>query len=102
MRALTALLVLAACALVPSARQEGDDAGLVCGLRADVVALLAEQFRERQVAAGLSESGSVVELFATRTGAKWTLLVTVPGNVSCLLASGTDLTLSPLDPGTPS
>lgn len=54
-----------------------------CAPRGEVVAALQNQFGERVVARGLSGDGAMVELFATPDGATWTIVITLPGNVSC-------------------
>jgi hypothetical protein len=49
---------------------------------------LSQQFKEKPVAMGVSDNGSLLELFATPDGATWTALVTRPNGVSCVVMSG--------------
>lgn len=61
-----------------------------CGQRADIVALLAKQFNEAPVAVGLDNNGNLVEVLSSRGGSTWSVIVTTPNGVSCLVASGED------------
>ena len=56
--------------------------------RAEVVKLLGEKYDEKPVAIGLTETGGVIEVFATRDGATWTMVLTTPNGLSSLIASG--------------
>jgi len=64
--------------------------GQQCGQRAEVVALLEQTYREARQGAGLARENMVVELYASAETGTWTILVTLPNGVSCLVASGTD------------
>ena len=55
--------------------------------RGDVVKQLSSQFEENPVAMGLAADGSVIEVLAANTGS-WTILVTKPSGISCVVASG--------------
>ena len=55
--------------------------------RGDVVKQLSSQHHENPVAMGLASDGSVLEVLAAKTGS-WTILVTRPDGVSCIVASG--------------
>lgn len=59
-----------------------------CGKRTDLLKHLASRFSEAPVASGVTENGGMVEVLASNDGATWTLLVTVPGGLTCLLAAG--------------
>ncbi len=59
----------------------------VCGDREGIVKQLAERYGERPVWRGLDYRGQLVELFASKSGT-WTIIVTVPGMPSCLVAGG--------------
>ena len=67
----------------PSARGPG------CGPRAGIAAALARNHAETPVSRGVSARGALVEVFASARGT-WTLVVTVPGGPSCLIAAGED------------
>ena len=61
-----------------------------CGQRADIVALLAKQFNEMPVAVGVDNNGNLVEVLSSRSGSTWSVIVTTPKGISCLVASGED------------
>jgi len=59
-----------------------------CGSRDVIVTQLAEQYGETRQAIGLGADNAVVEVFASRSSGSWTILVTTPQGLSCLVASG--------------
>ena len=59
-----------------------------CKERGDVLALLAKKYQEAPVAAGVTSSGGLVEVLTTGNGATWTIIVTTPQGMSCLVAAG--------------
>lgn len=67
---------------------EPTQAAPACAPHAEALAILAKQYRERRVAAGVSNGGELVEVFATKDGATWTILVTAPNGISCIVAAG--------------
>ncbi|MFQ5958023.1 MAG: hypothetical protein ACE5LF_01500 [Alphaproteobacteria bacterium] len=58
-----------------------------CGDRDKFVVLLGENYAERAVAIGLTASGRVLEVFTALSGT-WTILVTYPNGVTCVVATG--------------
>jgi len=58
-----------------------------CGERAKIVAYLSANYSEQPVAMGLTEAGSVVEVLVSPKGT-WTILVTVPAGLTCMVTSG--------------
>lgn len=63
-------------------------ADIACGERHDVLAKLAEQYKESPVGVGLASNGGVIELLTSESGTTWTLIITVPNGQSCILAAG--------------
>ncbi len=59
-----------------------------CGPRAAVVDRLAEGYGETRQSMGLGANNSVVEVFASEETGTWTITVTTPHGVTCLVASG--------------
>lgn len=59
----------------------------VCGDRAEIVDRLAETYQEKATAAGLSGNGGIVELYLSADDS-WTLLITYPTGIACLIAGG--------------
>jgi hypothetical protein len=58
-----------------------------CAPRAMVVAQLAERYGEARRGIGMAGSTAVVEVFVSDSQS-WTITVTTPNGMSCLLASG--------------
>lgn len=66
------------------------EARIACNSRAEVVKVLAEQFGEVPVASGITQSGQLMEVFASAQGT-WTLILSLPRGQSCMIANGEDL-----------
>ena len=79
--AATPLLALA----VPAAASEPEEP--ICGEREVFVDRLVQGFGERPASVGLGADGNVVEVFRS-DGGSWTLLITKPGGISCVIAAG--------------
>jgi hypothetical protein len=72
-----------------------------CGPRTDVLAALAKAYQEHPTAIGLSNSGRLLEIVTRADGGSWTLLLTSPQGVTCIVDAGGDWalkTLAKLDP----
>lgn len=59
-----------------------------CGKRDDILVHLAGRYAEAPVAFGVADNGSLIEVLTARAGATWTILLTFPSGVSCLIAAG--------------
>ena len=59
-----------------------------CAAREMVVARLADRYGESRQGIGLGQDNSVLELYASPETGTWTILVTLPNGLSCLVASG--------------
>ncbi len=59
-----------------------------CGPRAVVVDRLADGYGESRQSMGLGANNSVIEVFASAETGTWTITVTTPNGVTCLVASG--------------
>lgn len=59
-----------------------------CGPRAAVVAHLAEKYSETRQSIGLAANNMVMEVFASLDSGSWTITVTSPEGLTCLVASG--------------
>lgn len=62
--------------------------GRACAARALVVERLAERFGETLQSMGVRGRDGLVEIYASEATGTWTILVTDPEGVSCLMASG--------------
>lgn len=59
-----------------------------CGPREAVVNRLAEGYGETRQSMGLGSNNAVVEIFASDETGSWTITVTQPNGLTCLVASG--------------
>lgn len=59
-----------------------------CAPRDTLVAGLAQRYQEAAVAIGLSASGDILEVYATRDGKTWTIVKTNPAGLSCGFDAG--------------
>ena len=53
-----------------------------------VLDLLANKYKEAPVAAGVTNTGGLVEVLSTGKGDTWTIIITTPKGMSCLVAAG--------------
>lgn len=81
-------LVLAATANLITTSMAAAQQSRNCGPRELVVTRLAEGFGETRQSMGLGANNAVVEVFASEESGTWTITVTSPNGVTCLVASG--------------
>ena len=77
-------LGLAGLALLPDAAR----AAAQCAPRDSVAASLAAEFGEVRRVIGLAQDNTVMELYAAADTGTWTLTVTLPNGLTCLVAAG--------------
>ncbi|MEM7173287.1 MAG: hypothetical protein AAF530_24200 [Pseudomonadota bacterium] len=85
---LSALLLLAALS-----RAQAQPA---CDERHRVVDQLERAYGESLIATGITGAGSLVEVYAARAGETWSILITRPGRLTCLVSAGEGWRASPL------
>jgi hypothetical protein len=78
----TAAAVL--CLLATPAWAQGPN----CADRAQVIERLAEKYGETLQSMGLRGDNGVMEIYASDETGTWTILVTRPDGIACLLAAG--------------
>lgn len=59
-----------------------------CDLRENVIDVLRQKYKEQPVAMGVTNNGGLVEVLATGNGTTWSIIVTTPQGMSCLVAAG--------------
>ncbi len=89
---LAVLTAVAAATMAPSIAE----AKRVCDKRADVLTHLAKKYSEKPTSVGVTANGGIVELLSEKSGKTWTLIVSMPNGISCLLAAGQDWDSHPL------
>lgn len=63
------------------------EAATQCGKRDLVVSQLSERYSETRRGMGIANNNAVMELYASASGS-WTITVTLPDGMMCLVASG--------------
>jgi hypothetical protein len=81
--ALPAVLAAVTLAAAPAAAQSRN-----CAPRDAVVKRLAEKYGESRQSIGMGQQGMVMETFASDETGSWTITVTTPNGMTCLVASG--------------
>ena len=92
MKLLLAALVAAFLWAAPAAAQ------YPCAERSGIIDDLATKYSEAPVAMGLVNNGGVIEVLATSDGTTWTIIITMPNGVSCILAAGESWEAIPAGP----
>ena len=89
-RIAAAAAALIACAVLSStAAAQAAGANPPCSPRQAIIDRLANKYAETSVAIGMASNGGVLEvLAANEEGSSWTIIVTMPNGMSCLLAAG--------------
>ncbi|SPF77824.1 hypothetical protein [Pseudoprimorskyibacter insulae] len=79
--------IIATCALVGTPVEATADT-TNCADRAQVVERLAQTYGETRRSIGLGHDNSMMEVFASDITGSWTITVTQPDGMTCLVASG--------------
>ncbi len=77
------VVALMASSTLPAAAQTQN-----CGSRDTVIERLADRYGESRQSIGMAPQGRVVEVFASLETGTWTITVTMPNGMTCLVASG--------------
>ncbi|MBR9863016.1 MAG: hypothetical protein GYB24_06195 [Rhodobacteraceae bacterium] len=88
-RLTSSALVFGMAALAPPA------AAAPCGPRAELVTYLAEKYQEVRRGAGLSSATRVVELWSSTQTGSFSVLLSYPNGMACVLATGTNWSEAP-------
>lgn len=60
----------------------------MCGERSTVVASLEKTYSETPVSMGLASNGAVIEILASAKTGTFTIILTRPNGLSCVMAAG--------------
>jgi hypothetical protein len=81
--------VAAAAALIAApALAQTAGPGPACVKRAELLKHLEAKYHEAPAAVGIADNGALLEVFASKSGETWTVTVTMPNGISCMVASG--------------
>lgn len=81
-------LTVAAASYLTTATDAASQTRSNCAPREAVIERLAEGYGETRQSVGLGTNNAVVEVFASDETGSWTITVTAPGGLTCLVASG--------------
>ncbi len=70
-----------ACLLLPASAQSA------CGKRIDLVKIIAGKYKELPRALAIAGESNLLEVYVSETGS-WTILITRPPGVACIVAAG--------------
>lgn len=59
-----------------------------CASRDSVVRTLADKYGETQIGIGMAANNSVAEIYTSPATGTWTMTITMPNGMTCLVASG--------------
>ena len=84
---LSAALLVTATAATAAHAQQSHSGVMLCGNRTVVLADLKGRYAEQPKSMGLANNGAILEILTSKTGS-WTILVTTPKGMSCMMATG--------------
>lgn len=91
---LAGLVFLAACAAPAPLEAEPEPevsqatSRPICNTRANALGFLLERYKESASANGVSSNGGLVEILTSPRGETWTIVVTGPDGITCMVATG--------------
>ena len=91
--AVLAVLAATAASLTVAPARAGQPTS--CFKRDDLLTYLSNNFKEAPIAVGLTDAGMLLEVFSSKKGETWTVAVTTPAGLTCLMATGQDWQLAP-------
>lgn len=77
-------------AALQPARSEPAATTLSCGERGLIVAQLESRYGESRHGIGIASNNAVLEVFVSSESGSFTVIATLPGGPTCLVASGSD------------
>lgn len=80
-----AAAALAACVLTSAPADAG---GQPCTNYAAMSELLAREYKEAPVGGGLAHTGKLLQVFVAEDGSSWTVVLTRPDGMTCIVAAG--------------
>ena len=61
-----------------------------CGTHESITKQLLQKYSEKPVAVGVTGTGSLIEVLASRDGETWTILLRQTSGLTCIMSSGED------------
>ncbi|MEM9736358.1 MAG: hypothetical protein AAF908_07110 [Pseudomonadota bacterium] len=76
-----------------------DARAALCGKREQIVKQLEGRYGEAPTAIGLADGAGVMEIYANPTSGSWTIVITNPQGLTCLMAAGQAFERMEIAPG---
>ena len=86
---LTAAIAASAFVATTFATSSASAAADLCTQRASMVKALANKYEEQRRGIGVASKSGVMEFYVSHKGT-WTMLMTMPNGMSCIMAAGRD------------
>ena len=67
-----------------------------CGIRSQVVGVLKQQHGETILGVGVASQNAIYEVWRAKKLGSWTILMTKPNNISCIMATGRNWMEAPI------
>lgn len=86
MRTITMIIISVAfwaAFFIPAAQAQNQ-----CDKRAAILEMLSTRYSEKTQSLGVTNKGGLIEVLTSKDGSTWTIIVTTPLGVSCLVAAG--------------
>jgi len=80
--------ITAIAALPIASTQSAGDEPELCRQRSEVLSHLARSYGESPRDVGLTDAGNLIEVLSTNDGTTWSIVVTTPQGMTCLVAAG--------------
>jgi hypothetical protein len=68
-----------------------------CAERSQIAERLSANYSEQMTGGGMQSANGLIEVWTSPTGTTWTILMTRPDGISCVMATGTDWQTRPYD-----
>ena len=89
MRRTFGLIAMAGAFLIGAATfAQRAEAQMICVAHDKLAKQLGQKHGEQPVAMGLASNGALMEVFSSKEGVSWTIVLTKPNGVSCIMAAG--------------
>lgn len=59
-----------------------------CTERSSVLNHLSSRYSETPVAMGVANNGGMIEILSSKSGKSWTIILTMPNGMTCMIAAG--------------
>lgn len=70
-----------------------------CVPRDHVLTHLLKKYQEQPIAMGLANNGGIIEVLVSPDGNSWTIMITMPNQISCIVSAGEGWELIPIKLG---